>query len=65
MGGYRMEFPLEVDVTFLTHGGQNIKLRNKSYEKKKFDHVLKGHVQLFFGQRPIVLGRRPTMCQKW
>merc|ERR1712082_517133 len=33
--------------TFLTPGGQNIEPRNKSYEKKKFYHVLKCHVQLF------------------
>ncbi len=33
--------------TLLTPGGQNIELRNRSYEKKKFHHVLQGHVQLF------------------
>jgi hypothetical protein len=34
--------------SFLTPGGQNMQLRNKSHEIKKFHHVLKGHVQLFF-----------------
>ena len=48
--------------TFLTPGGQNMQLRNKSHEIKKFHHVLKGHVQLFcLGRRPIVVGRRPTI----
>ncbi len=33
---------------FFTHGGQNMQLRKKSHEIKKFHNVLKGHVQLFF-----------------
>ena len=50
--------------TFFTFGGQNMTFRNKIHKIKKFHHVLKGHVQLFFwGRRPIAVGRRPKMAK--
>ena len=38
----------EMCPKMLTPGGQNMQLRKKSHEIKKFHHVLKGHVQLFY-----------------